>query len=609
MPLTGGPAGIKGIVGRPGNFHRPELLLWTALLTVSLCLCAALSLLPHRLILAQLLIAIALAGTLTIIHLLRNLRRHARTTAAALERETSRANAAEALLQAESQARQQALQAQKDAAEAALRAGEASEAELHQFRRAAELSTDTIVITDLRGNIQYVNARFQELTGYTPEEMLGQNTRMLQSGLHTRSFYQALWDTILAGNIWKGEFCNKRKDGELYWEKALIAPVQDAHGDTTHFVAIKTDITAHKQAADELARTEEALRQREALLLTMTGAAPLAFYVVDDRSGAVLHFNQRFCDLWNLNHWREDLRHGEKQHSDVFPQWIELAADKLAMAQTCQRLRAETERATVENDVALADGRTIRHFSTQIRDQNDRYFGRLHLFEDITARKQAERQIAGSLKEKEILLREVYHRVKNNLQVISSLLNLQSGSITDPQTLRLLRETQDRVRSMALVHEKLYRAEDLSRIDFSEYTRHLATMLTRSYRTQAGDIQLEFDLEKLRLNLDTAIPCGLILNELISNALKYAFPPQRSNPRPARLMVSLHATDPGTYTLQVADSGVGLPEGIDIHKTSSLGLQVVSLLSEQLGGSASAHNSDGACFTIRFRELQYKDRT
>lgn len=483
----------------------------------------------------------------------------------------------------------------------------AAEEDLRMLWHAVEQSPTGVVMTDLQGNIQYVNPRFLEMTGYSAQEIIGRNPRILQSGLHTRAFYAAIWETLVAGKVWQGEFCNKRKDGDLFWDATSISPVRNARGEVTHFVAIKEEITARKHATDELARTEEALRQREAFLLTMTAAAPLAFYVVDDRSGEILHFSQRFCELWRLEAWREDMRHGEKRHKDIQPHWLDLAADKTAFAQTCQHLQSEAQRTTLETDVPLQDGRIIRHFSTQIRDRNDRYFGRLHLFEDITSRKQAEQQLAGSLKEKEILLREVYHRVKNNLQVISSLLNLQSGAITDPQTVRLLRETQDRVRSMALVHEKLYRAKDLSRIDFAEYTRHLVTMLARSYRTHAAAVNVRFEMENIRLNLDTSIPCGLILNELVSNALKYAFPIPHDDDSD-EIVIRLHTAPEGHYVLEVCDTGIGMPEHLDIHNTSSLGLQVVSLLAEQLGGGVSTRNQGGAQFTITFRELQDRSR-
>jgi two-component sensor histidine kinase len=349
------------------------------------------------------------------------------------------------------------------------------------------------------------------------------------------------------------------------------------------------------------------LRQREAFLRTMTGASPLAFYVVDNRTGEILYFNPRFCDIWRLQDWQERLERGNVKSSELMPHCLQLVADAQALDASCQRLQSEENREVVEDEILFRDGRVVRRYSTQIRDETDQCFGRLYLFEDITERKRADRRLEASLREKEILLREVYHRVKNNLQVISSLLNLQSGSITDAGTLRLIRETQDRVRSMALVHEKLYRAEDLSRIDFADYARHLAAMLARSYRTEPAAVRLQFEMEDVRLNLDTSVPCGLILNELISNALKYAFPSGRQVPLP-QLTIGLRAAGEGTLMLTVADNGVGLPEHLDIQATPTLGLQVVCMLAEQLGGALSVERQAGTRFAVTFKEAKDREK-
>jgi two-component sensor histidine kinase len=229
--------------------------------------------------------------------------------------------------------------------------------------------------------------------------------------------------------------------------------------------------------------------------------------------------------------------------------------------------------------------------------------GRLSVFEDVTNQKQAAQRLSASLNQKEVLLREVYHRVKNNLQVISSLLNLQSVSIRDPETLGLFRDTQDRVRSMALVHEKLYRANDLCKIDFADYAQQLVAMLARSYQTQGCRVNLRFNLQKISLNLDTSIPCGLILNELVSNALKYAFKGMPGG-EPPELRVKLEMAGPGTYLLVVADNGVGLPAEVDVFNTATLGLQVVTMLTEQLSGTIEVDRSHGASFKLIFREIR-----
>jgi PAS domain S-box-containing protein len=412
-----------------------------------------------------------------------------------------------------------------------------------------------------------------------------------------------MWETVLSGNRWRGEIRNRKKDGTLYWESVLIAPVKNQEGKMTRFIAIKEDITSRKQVAEELRRTEEALRQRGAFLRTITEAAPLPFYVQDSRTDTILYFNQHFCSVWGLEELQEDLQLGKLKHSQLLPHLRARVADPAEFSKQCEPLADPEDRTVFDADIPLRDGRTLHHFSTQIRDEKDAFIGRLCLLEDITKRKQAEQQLAASLKQKEILLREVYHRVKNNLQVISSLLSLQSSAINDPQIVRLIGETQDRIRSMALVHEKLYRAKDLSRIDFDDYIRQLATMLARSYRTQSGSVSFEFEIEKLCFNLETAIPCGLVLNELVSNALKHAFPLTRNDSNP-KLTIALRSIGNECFELIVCDNGVGLPAHLDVRNTASLGLQLVCMLTEQLRGELRVESTGGTKFTITFHQIK-----
>ncbi len=222
---------------------------------------------------------------------------------------------------------------------------------------------------------------------------------------------------------------------------------------------------------------------------------------------------------------------------------------------------------------------------------------------DITERKRAEAQIRTSLREKEVLLKEIHHRVKNNLQIVSSLLSLQSDHVTNPEMLRLFKESQDRVRSMALIHEKIYHSVDLAAINFAEYIRDLAAHLFRSYGSISPGVKFELDAEDISIGLDKAIPCGIIVNELISNCLKYAF----RDGGEGRILVRLHLDEVRTVTLVVKDDGAGIPVGFDFRKTDSLGLQLVTMLAEQLQGTiemkSGAEGSRafrGTEFTIAF---------
>ena len=204
--------------------------------------------------------------------------------------------------------------------------------------------------------------------------------------------------------------------------------------------------------------------------------------------------------------------------------------------------------------------------------------------------------IEESLREKEVLLKEIHHRVKNNLQIISSLLNLQAGKVKDPQTTQALRESQMRVRSMALIHEKLYQSESLAKIDFGGYVKSLASDLFRSYQRGLGKVQLKIVVDEVELGLDQAVPCGLILNELMTNALKHAFPDGRSG----TLSVNLCVGSGQILSLSVVDDGVGLPPEFDLAAAKSLGLQLVNSLMVQLDGRLEVDHTGGAAFKVSF---------
>lgn len=249
----------------------------------------------------------------------------------------------------------------------------------------------------------------------------------------------------------------------------------------------------------------------------------------------------------------------------------------------------------------------VRGSSAPIKDAEGNVIGSIELLHDITNEKEQESRLKESLTEKEVLLKEIHHRVKNNLQIISSLLNLQSGYIKDKHSLGMFKESQNRIKSMALVHEKLYQSKDLANIDFAGYIQSLAVNLFRSYGANQNGIIPKIRVDNVSLGIDTAIPCGLIINELVSNSLKYAFP----NGRKGEIWIELYAENTGNeskYTLIVGDNGTGLPEGMDFRNTESLGLQLVNTLVSQIGGTIEL-NSDaaGTEFRIKFKEPRNRD--
>ncbi|MBT3065191.1 PAS domain S-box protein [Rhodoferax sp. U11-2br] len=332
----------------------------------------------------------------------------------------------------------------------------AADERLRQLSRSVEQAPVSIVITDLSANILYVNPTFSHLTGYSLEEVLGKNPRILQSGQTPPEVFVALWDTLVRGGVWQGELHNRTKSGELFIEHAVIAPVLDAQGQTSHYVAIKDNITQRKQA-----------------------------------------------------------------------------------------------------DLALQT----------------------------------------SLRDKVALLHEVHHRVKNNLQIITSLLRLEAGRSDEPNTRAVLKDMQGRIYTMALLHESLYRAGTFASVELGAYLRQLATQAFRSQAGVAGDVRLVLALAEVHVGMDQATPCGLLVNELLSNCLKHGF----GRGQTGQVTVSLQPADGvGLWCLSVQDTGVGLPPDFEARRALSLGLQLVSDLARQLGGQLTVGSGPGAAFSVVF---------
>lgn len=233
-------------------------------------------------------------------------------------------------------------------------------------------------------------------------------------------------------------------------------------------------------------------------------------------------------------------------------------------------------------------------------DNNEKIIGATCVALDITERIEAEEKIMLSLKEKEVLLKEIHHRVKNNLQIIHSLLNLQSNCISDSRTIDLLMNAKNRVRSMVLIHEKLYQSKNLASIKFNEYIKELSHDLINSYSGSVGSLALNLELEPIEIDIDIAIPCGLILNELITNSLKYAFKGKEEHEK--KISIKFFK-DKNNLNLIIADNGIGLPQNIDVEKTNTLGMQLVTSLSNQINGNYKFKNAkpSGTEFYLKFK--------
>jgi len=310
---------------------------------------------------------------------------------------------------------------------------------------------------------------------------------------------------------------------------------------------------------------------------------------VDHKSFEVLYVNRAFEELWGRS--RDSLYEQPTVWLDaIHPEDLERVKEALEKQQTTGEFDEEFR-------IIRPDGsiRWIRDCVVPIRDELGQIFRLVGVAEDVTERRKAEDKIKASLEEKEVLLKEINHRVKNNLQIVSSLLNLGSRDIQDGQAQEMLNESQARIRAMALIHEKLYQSEDLARIDFGEYLQSLTSELRKSHGFSVQDIELKLDAGHTFLGVDTAIPCGLIVNEVVSNSFKHAFPSGSGG----EISIAL-CLENQKYSLAVRDNGVGFPEDFDIRRSNSLGLKLVNALVDQLGGTIELNRNGGAEINITF---------
>jgi PAS domain S-box-containing protein len=428
----------------------------------------------------------------------------------------------------------------------------------------------------------------QRLRGFTAQEVMDQPG---EASVTPESLgrVQQLLSVMLAdpppeirapGGSVRLELAQPCKDGSVVWTETAASPLFDQQGRPTEILGVSRNISDRKAAQDLLQASEERYRT---LFATIVEGFALHEIICDDQGRPVdyrfLDINPAFERLTGLV--REDLV--GKTVLQALPgtedYWI----------QTYGRVALTGEPVSFENYHQTLD----RHYAVTAFCPRRGQFAAV--FSDVTDARRIRDALQAAVAEKDLLLREIHHRVKNNLQVIASLLSLQLDGHTDPVIIQAMRDSQNRIRSMALIHTKLYESRDLSNVDFGGFVTDLTRILSHSFGAAARGVVFQVEAGTITLGVDTVIPCSLIINELVTNSMRHAFAPGHTG----LIAISMQANG-GEYVLRVTDDGPGLPSGLDIYEMRSLGLRLVTMLTEQLCGTVTLEPGPGACFVVRF---------
>jgi len=443
-----------------------------------------------------------------------------------------------------------------------------------------------LIIQDMR--IVFANTVFAKTLGYTNEELLLLSPEKVRAMIHAED--QALvWGRFrnqLEGKLVPPNFeCRGvRKNGAMCWLEMVASRIHYRRKPAIQG-AIK-DVTARKQAEKALRESEERYR------LIFETAANLITSI--NKEGIIVDCNSRIQQF--LSYGPGEII-GQSMAKIIHPEYLEKAQNSLNEILT-NGFSLNKEYKMVRKDGSQID---VNINSSGLKDEKGECVRTICIIEDITTRKRTEAQIRASLKEKEVLLREVHHRVKNNLQVISSLLDMRAMRTDNQEVIDFFEDTRSKIHTMALIHTQLYRSERFDRIDMGGHIRELVEYLSRIYITNSGSISTVIEAQDVYLSVTQAIPCALVLNELVSNAFKHAF----KDGQKGTIEISLKIEDHNKIFLKVKDNGRGFPEEIDILKTNSLGLKLMrNTVQDQLMGKIHIERGVGTTIIVEFKILE-----
>jgi PAS domain S-box-containing protein len=486
---------------------------------------------------------------------------------------------------------------------------------LQRLAAIVQSSDDAIISKTLDGVISSWNPGASRLFGYSAEEMAGQPDAVLVPPERMIEEIEILARVREGKLVDHFETVRRRKDGLLIDVSVTVSPMRDNAGRVVGAATIARDITDRKQAMNALRQLNEVLEERvdertaqltkaemrsrsQAQLLEAVFHNMAEGVAVADASGKLTHFNaaaERFLGSGQRLTTADPMQPSSGLYRA--DQTTLYATEELPLARA---LRGETPEPMLVfvRHAQKTDGSLLSVNARPILDHLGSVRGAVAVFHDVTERHKAEEVVAASLREKEALLREIHHRVKNNMQIISSILRLQAQYIKDPHLHEVFQDCQGRIRTMALIHEMLYRSKGLARIDFKAYLQNLAGLLLRSQSNKALVLRHRFDIAPAQLTMDLAIPVGLIANELLTNCLKHAFAGREKG----LVQIILKVHDQHRMELTISDDGCGLPPDFAPEKSASLGLRLVKILSDQIRGRLEWKSAGGAEFVLAFHD-------